>query len=151
MTTQKATRATIKLGNIELDCYQMPDGSYWFSQNQMKEQLRILSGNSTGKKHLKPLLDANIHLVSSSKVEGTNATAKLLHIDLFKQAVQAYAKMGNQYCNEVIEACFAEALERRADAAFGIKRTEQERNDRLEARIDHADGWRKKTSRIGRN
>lgn len=145
--TTKAIKATIKLGGIELDCYQMPDGHYGFSQNQMKEQLQILPGDRTGKKYLKPLLEARPSLVEVIKLEGNNATAKVLHIDLFKEAVGVYAVLGNARCLSILTACFAEALERRADAAFGVIRTEQERNDKIEARIDHADGWRKNFTR----
>jgi hypothetical protein len=129
--TQKAIRATITLGDIELDCYQMPDGTYWFSQNQMKEQLQILPGNSTGKKHFKPLLEASPSHVDRTKIEGNNAVAKVVHIDLFKVIVSKYAELGNKSCSSLVAACFAEALERRADSAFGIKRTEEERNQRL--------------------
>ena len=41
------------------------------------------------------------------------------------------------------QACVIEALERRADHAFGVKRSEEERNERLAQRVIHADGWRK--------
>jgi hypothetical protein len=32
--TQKAVRAQIKLGDIDLDVFQLPDGSYRYSQTQ---------------------------------------------------------------------------------------------------------------------
>lgn len=137
MLPQKAVRATITLGDIELDCYQMPDGDYWFSQNQMKQQLQILPGDSTGKSHFKPLLAASPSHVESTKIVGNNATAKVIHIELFKKVVLAYAKLGNESCSAVMEACFAEALERRVDSAFGKVRTEQERNERVKARVQH--------------
>ncbi len=36
-TAIKATRATILLGDIELDVFQLPDGSYQISQSQTTE------------------------------------------------------------------------------------------------------------------
>lgn len=142
--SQKALRATIKLGDTELDCYQMPDGDYWFSQNQMKEQLQILPGDSTGKKHFKPLLDASPSRVDRTKIEGNNAIAKVIHIELFKEVVAKYAELGNKSCIALVAACFAEALERRADLAFGKVRTEEERNERLKNRQCHREDFHPK-------
>lgn len=133
----KAVRATIKLGDIDLDCYQMPDGSYWFSQNQLEISLDIRTRNQTGKTHLKPLLEASPSHRNQIKIVGNNATAKVLHIDLVTQAIGIYAGLGNQKCMAIAIACMAEALERRADSVFGKIRTEQERNERLKARVQH--------------
>jgi hypothetical protein len=142
--SQRAVRATITLGDIELDCYQMPDGDYWFSQNQMKEQLQILPGDSTGKKYFKPLLEASPLRVDRTKIEGNNAIAKVVHIDLFKEIVAKYAELGNKSCSALVAACFAEALERRADIAFGKVRTEEERNERIKNRQCHREDFHPK-------
>ena len=37
----KATRATIRLGDIELDVFQMPDGEYRMSQSQVLRSIEI--------------------------------------------------------------------------------------------------------------
>jgi hypothetical protein len=135
-TTIKATRATIKLGDIELDVFQLPDGSYGFSKNSLKEQFNILLGNSTGKKHAQPLIDKRPSLVQKFKIADNNATAHIIHIELFKEIVAAYAGLGNVKCIALLTACFAEALERRADSAFSVIRTEEERNLFLKARME---------------
>lgn len=144
MLTQKAVRATIVLGDIELDCLQYPDGSYHFYSNQLEHQLNIRARNQTGKKYLQPLLDGNSKRVTSAKVEGSQSMLKAYSIDLATQAIAIYASLGNQKCMAVAIACMAEALERRADAAFGVKRTEEERNQRLIDRQAHREDFHPK-------
>jgi hypothetical protein len=110
----------------------------------VKEQLQILPGDSTGKKHFKPLLEASPSHVDRTKIEGNNAIAKVVHIELFKAIVAKYAELGNKSCSSLVAACFAEALERRADSAFGKVRTEEERNERLKNRQSHREDFHPK-------
>jgi hypothetical protein len=132
MTTDRANRfkkAKINIGSIELDCYQSPSGSYYFSLGGMKTQLKVYSGDTTGKKHLQPLLDANPEsFKKDTQIEGKRA-ANLVELPLFKQVVKIYAKLGNDKCWALLDALIDESLERRADFAFGIVKTEQDRND----------------------
>ena len=133
---QKAIRATIKLGEIDLDCLQFPDGSYHFYINQLNEKLGIKASNRTGKKYLKPLLDEHPNQVNLQvKVEGIKTPVKTISIELTTQAIGIYAQIGNTKCQSIAYACMAEALERRADTAFDIKRTEEERELRFAARM----------------
>lgn len=142
--TQKAVRATIILGDIELDCLQFPDGKYHFYVNQLRDQLAIYASDSTGKKYLQPLLEASFSQVNSVRVEGDKRLLKSYSIGIVTQAIGIYAALGNQKCMAVAIACMAEALERRADAAFGITRTEQERNQRLIDRQSHREDFHSK-------
>lgn len=144
MLPQKAARATIVLGDIELDCLQFPDGSYHFYVNQIRDQLAIYASDSTGKKYLKPLLESSSNQVNSAKVEGDNRLLKSYSIDIVTQAIAIYARLGNEKCVAVAVACMAEALERRADAAFGVERTEEERNQRLTDRQNHREDFHPK-------
>jgi hypothetical protein len=154
MTTQKATRATIKLGNIELDGFQKPDGSYCLSQTQVCEIVQ------KDKRSMRDFLASESPLalpykaLSGGKSKGTNLTKLVVQGDTAQNITEVPLELafvywlkessqGNLTAIGLVAACGMESIERRLDAAFGIKRSEQERNDRLEARIDHADGWRK--------
>lgn len=134
--TFKAVSTTIKLGSIVLDCLQFPDGSYHFYINQLRDQLDIYASDKTGKKYVQPLLEANPTQVNSVKIDGDNRLYKSYSIDVVTQVIGIYAGLGNQKCMAVAIACMAEALERRADAAFGKQRMEIERNDRFVARVE---------------
>jgi hypothetical protein len=147
MKIQKAVKATIKLGSIELEGLQFPDGSYHFWLNQLDRVLRIKASDQTGKKYLQPLLETNPKQVNQASVEGIKSTLKTVSLELVLEAVKIYCSLGNAHCIQLAVACLGESLERRLDAAFNVVRTEQERNDKLEARIDHADGWRKNFTR----
>ena len=46
------------------------------------------------------------------------------------------SKKGNVIADAIIDAVLIEAIERRADAAFGVQRSEEERNQRFKARVD---------------
>jgi hypothetical protein len=133
--TIKAVRATIKLGNIELDVLQFPDGTYHFFINQLNEVLAIKASDSTGKKYLQPLIDKDPNRVNTAHIEGIKSNLKTLSMDLVSEAIQIYAGLGNSKCLAVAIACMSEALERRADSAFGVQRSEDERNNRLAARL----------------
>lgn len=49
--TKKATKATIQLGDIELDVFQLPDGEYIFSKSQ------VVNSVKTDKKRLSEILE----------------------------------------------------------------------------------------------
>jgi len=134
--TFKAVSATVKIGATVLDCLQFPDGSYHFYVSQLKENLQIYSDNSTGKKYIQPLLDANPKQVNSAKIGSSKSHVKTYSLDIVSQAIGIYAELGNQTCIKIAIGCVAESLERRADAAFGKQRMEIERNDRFVARVE---------------
>ncbi len=124
----RSQKAKITIGNIELDCYKHSDGLYYFSLGNMKTQLKILSGNRTGKTRLQPLLEAHLGSVKKDvQVQGARS-ATLIALPLFKEAVKLYAKLGNDKCWALLDALIDESLERRADFAFGIIKTEEQRN-----------------------
>ena len=152
--TNKAVRATFTLGNTELDGFQKPDSSYCLNQTQ------VCGSVQKDKRSMRDFLASESPLalpykaLSGGKSKGTNLTKLVVQGDTAQNITEvplelafAYwlkeASQGNLIALDLVAACGIEALERRLDSAFGIKRTEQERNDRLEARIDHADGWRK--------
>jgi hypothetical protein len=132
----KATRATITLGDIEVDGYQLPDGAYKVSTQTFKDTLDSLIGDSTGKKYLKPILEASCSIVKNVKIEGYNRSIVMYGLDTFSEVIAAYASLGNKKAIAILIACMSETLERRFDNAFGILRSEEERNARFIARKD---------------
>jgi hypothetical protein len=135
----KATRATIKLGNIELNCFQMPDGSYgyeyvWLADLIGKDK-QILSDKKSPY-YLKGIVgEALAH--QTIKIEGISASdnkKKYLNQQQLGNVLGVFSNLGHTKATDLLIACFAEALDRRADNAFGVQRTEQDRNDRLAAR-----------------
>ena len=93
--TIKAIRATIKLGDIELEGFQKPDGSYGLGVNNLRESLNVLLTDKTGKKYAQPLLDNSLGKVNSYKIDGNNATIKLVDLDLACEIILVYANLGN--------------------------------------------------------
>jgi hypothetical protein len=131
----KAQKSTLAIGDIVLDCYMKPDGSFAFTANQLKS-LDILIGDSTGKKYAQPLLIKENPTGEVSKIEGTNASVKLIGLDTFAAIIQAYAVLGNQKCMALCIAAMAESLESRASAAFGLtEKTVIEKNYIMSHRI----------------
>jgi hypothetical protein len=127
----KAVRATIKLGEIEFEGYQLPDGTYKVTAQTFKETLGALIGNSTGKRHLKPLLEASPSIVEHVKIESYNKPVVMFGIDTFTEVVGAYARLGNQKAIAMLIACANETMERRFDNAFGVAKTEEERQTKF--------------------
>lgn len=98
----KATRATLTIGAINLDCLQFPDGSYHFYQNQIRDQLGIQASDKTGKKYVKPLIHAESERLTSrinhAKVEGSQSKLKTWRLDLLTKVVAVYAvKLKNDF------------------------------------------------------
>jgi hypothetical protein len=133
--TVRAVAAKILVGNIELDGYQMPDGEYRLSKKQCCEMVgldRKRLSQICEKKELKALLGEGkslSQLTIKSKAEGNNATLDLIPLNL---AVLLWSEVDAG--KTLVLACAIEPIERRLDAAFGVKRTESERNERVQAR-----------------
>jgi hypothetical protein len=142
MQSIKYCKAMIKIGAIELECFQMPDGSYRFSQTQVLESIGAAKNwiavvTKRGDESLKWLHSNGFQGVTESiKVPCSNgyATAKTLSLEDAVIVWGYHNSIGNVKAKALILACAMEALERRADAAFGRDRSEAERNDRLAAR-----------------
>lgn len=141
---QKAVRAVITLGDIELDVFQKPDGSYHHSQTQAfisiaddgydtKQAAKRYIEICTAKK-VQHLATPTILCIEKTKIEGENQIVKLIsQTDIVTFWTMA-AMLGYSKAFNLVAACAVESLERRADVAFGILRTEEERNQRMAAR-----------------
>lgn len=131
----KARRATIELGDRILQVFQLADGEYGLSQTQVGK----LPGKDEnyvrkflGSKSLEALPYKDYTPVKLP-VEGERTRINLISIDLAIAFWTKEATAGNAEAARLLGACAVESIERRADKAFGIERTETERNQRLVA------------------
>jgi hypothetical protein len=142
----KARRAEVAIGPLSVDGFQMPDGSYRMSQTQASE--------SVGK----PEINARRFLDSRGikTLRGEGYTPDTIEVDSPEQGrgqtrinalpldvISAYwlweASKGNQQAITLCYALMAETLERRFDAAFGVERSEGDRNDLLAQRLQQTE------------
>lgn len=130
MTILTVRRAVIKLGDIELDVFQMPDGSYQLSEtgcetavNKTERSIRnFLRGKSP-----QALPYKGFHAGKLS-VQGEPMKINGIPFELAIAYWTKEAMSSNLQAIALLGACAAEALERRADKAFAIDKTEEQRN-----------------------
>lgn len=138
----KATRATIPIGSIKVDGFQLPDGTYRMSQTQAAECVgrpEINARRFLSSKAIKALLgdDYTPDTLEIESELGKRGGSRFNALPL--EVVTAYwvnqCFQGNRQALALVMALATETLERRFDAAFGVTRTEQEYNERLSQRI----------------
>ncbi len=140
--TIKAQRAEILLGDIPLEVFMLPDGSYRMSQTQVagavdrdersfrrfldSKWLKALPGKGS---------DVGAFPLLERSGESGGARVRGVPLDIAVAYWVRECQRGSQTSVALVWACTAETLERRADNAFGVSRTETERDDRLTNRI----------------
>lgn len=149
MTTIKAVRDTVLLGNIELNVYQMPDSSYRLAGRNVTDAVDEPNNSlirKLGVKSLKALPGADLSLIQVQSETGES----FVPVSLSDAARywRIMDKEGNAKAGAIVEACLVENLERRADAVFGVKRTEEERNQRLAVRIESKEEFKALTATL---
>ena len=133
----KAKRATIQLGSIELDVFQLPDGSYRMSQSEIASVvelqatyvLRFLSSKWLKALPSKDYTDYDFGKIEVESEVGrgqTRITPIPLEIAALFWSYQLWQR--NKAAIPLVSACLSETLTRRADRAFGIDRSETEYN-----------------------
>ncbi len=146
MTTgDKAKRATVTIGALSVDGFQMPDGSYQMSQTQAGESVGLSERNAREflqSKGFKALMgEGYTPAISDIEVEPdpgqTRGQTRIRGLGL--EVVSAYwlwqARRGNKAALALCMALMTESLERRFDAAFGVERSESERDLILAQRV----------------
>lgn len=143
----KATRASVQIGALEVDGFMLPDGSYRMSQSQVAEAVGLSRRNVSDflrSKAIKALLGEGYTgtILDREEIEiepepGKRGQSRFMAMPL--EIVSAYwqwqSHRGNKKALALCIALMTETLERRFDAAFGVTRTEQEQNERLQERI----------------
>lgn len=126
-------RKNILLGDIDLEVFRLPDGSYQLSQTQVAKAVEKLE------------LSVRQFLVSQSpyalpykdftpvkcKVKREKTSVNLIPIPLASSYWIKEAVAGNITAGFLLAACAAESIERRADKEFGVQKSEDEYNKKL--------------------
>jgi len=122
----KARKATINFGGNELEVYQLPSGIYKFSQTQAAKAVgkdessfrRFL--NNTAPKLLPP----EDLVVGEVQVEGSNIPIKASHPKVILMYWDNQAEKKNNKAKALLAAGTEETLNRLADQAFGVQKSE---------------------------
>ena len=146
MTTHdKAQRATVQIGPLSVDGFQMPDGSYRMSQAGAAECIGTTPQNASNflrSKAFKALQSGEstdqtfevIEVESSQQATGgTRINAVSLDVVWAFWLYQCFR--GNKQAYNLLAALGLETLERRFDAAFGAERSESDRDALLTQRL----------------
>lgn len=135
----KAKSTTIYLGRIPIVVIQLPSGRYLLSKTSVAASIGkerqstadFLQGDSKEAlpfKNFKPV---------KVKVEGKKGPpAEAVPIELATAYWRYWDKQDNIEAGAIVDACMFESIERRADKAFGVSRTEEERNERFAVRVE---------------
>ena len=143
MTEIKATRTTVTIGNLAIEGFMLPDGSYRMSQTQAAESVGLKVQNVSDflrSKALKSFMGEGytpqISEIEPDELQGRGASRiNAVPIDVVSKYWLWQVLRGNKKALALVDALTTETIERRFDAAFGVSRTEQERDDRLSSRI----------------
>jgi len=143
--SDKARRAPVVIGSLSIDGFQMPDGSYRMSITGAAEAIGTSQQNATNflrSNALKalqasgytPQTSEQIEVESEGQVRGqTRITAVPLDITFAFWLYQC--SRGNRQAYNLVAALGLETLERRFDAAFGVERSESDRDALLAQRL----------------
>ncbi len=147
-TNDKAQRATVQIGPLSVDGFQMPDGSYRMSQTSAADAVGIGRQNVSDflrSKAIKALLGegytGQIFEIEVDSTEQRRGQARINAVPL--EVVVAYwhwqSHRGNKQALQLCIALATETLERRFDSAFGVERSESERNAILTQRLQQTE------------
>ena len=141
----KARRASITLGDIPLNVYQMPSGQYVLAGRNVTDAIGERNNSlirTMGVKSLKALPHADESLIQISAVTGERFDGVSLEDAATYWGLRGLN--GNPLAISILTACTIESIERRADRAFGVTRTEEERDQLLKTRMERVRarlGW----------
>ena len=132
----KAKRVSVYLGSIELSVFQLPDGSYRLSQTEVAGVLeideinfrRFLGSNLPESLPYKGFKFDKVRDKDSRGRPANGVPVPLAVAFWISQAID-----GSQKAIRLLGASSVESIEIRADKAFGLKRTDEDRNQRFES------------------
>ncbi|MEG4026598.1 MULTISPECIES: hypothetical protein [unclassified Microcoleus] len=138
----RAVRASVQIGSLTVDGFMLPDGSYRMSQTQAAECIGddpVYARNFLGSKEGKAILGEGF-TPETFEVDPTGQVRGQTRIRGWPlSVVYAYwiyrCYRGVKPAFDLVVALGTETLERRFDIAFGVTRTESERNELLGQRV----------------
>ena len=135
--TVKAKRATVDIGGIAINVYQLPDGSYRLAGRNVTDAIGMYNSSLKeimGVKTLKDLPHADLSLKEVKSETGESFVPVAI-----EDALAYWGEMGfekrNPLAKAIVLACAAETIERRADRAFNIQRAEADYDAALKVRV----------------
>ena len=144
-STAKAKRESVAIGSLSVEGFQMPDGSYRMSLSSAATAVGLQARNAfdflRSKAAERLLGNGSTLSVAEVEVESppeqTTGQTRIRAISL--NVVAKYwlwqTSRGNKQALVLVDALLEESLERRFDDAFGVARTEYERQERLNERM----------------
>lgn len=141
----KAKRATVAIGPLSADGYQMPNGEYRMSLSSAAQAVGLTPRNAFDflrSKAAKRLLgegytDSVFEVELEPSPDQARGQSRIQAISL--TVVSKYwlwqAYRGNKQAFALVDALLQESLERRFDAAFGVEQSESDRDRTLTQRI----------------
>ena len=137
--SDKAKRELIAIGSHSVEGFQMPDGSCRMSITSAATAVETSQQNATNflrSKTFKALRgeDSTPQMLVEVEEERTRIAALPLEVAMYFWIYQC--SRGNKVAMRLLAALATETLERRFDSAFGVIRTEEERQARLTERMD---------------
>ncbi len=144
--TVKAQRAMVHIGNLEVEGFMLPDGSYRMSQQQAAECIDTSPQNASNflrSKAFKALQEEGstdqtfppIEVESSQQATG-GTRINALPLDVVWAFWLYQCSRGNKTAYALLSALGTESIERRFDLAFGIARSEADYTQRLAERME---------------
>jgi hypothetical protein len=138
----RARKATINYGGIDLEVYQLPDGSYKLSQTQTAQAIGHTEANVRNRLKKDTLqvtenLDSEqgLTIVQRVKVEGSTTWFNAVPFKWVVAYWSSYAEKGNVKAKALLAAGAEETLTRLADQAFGIQKTEAQYHQETVANV----------------
>ena len=138
----KAIRTSVAIGALTVDGFMLPDGSYRMSQTQAAETVgkdeinarRFLTSKSINAIRGESYTPDSIEVESPSAKRG-QTRFNALPLDVVTAYWLYQSSQNNNQALALVWALLSESLERRFDSAFGVIRTEEERNSNTTTKI----------------
>jgi hypothetical protein len=148
--TELAQRSTVQIGAIAVEGFMLADGSYRMSQTQAAECVgkpQRNAGRFLESKGIKALRGEGytpdtIEVESSDQGRG-QPRFNALPLDVVSAYWLWESSKGNQQALMLCYALMTETLERRFDDAFGVERSQAERDERLTRSMEQMESYLK--------
>lgn len=142
--TDKAQREEILIGSVNVQGFQMPNGEYRMSLNSAAEAVGLNRRNAfeflRSKTAERLLGEGYTGSISEVEIESEGRSRGQSRISAIPLNIVArywlwQTSRGNKQAFALVDALLEEGLERRFDEAFGVARTEHERQERTAERM----------------
>ena len=148
--TELAQRSTVQIGAIAVEGFMLSDGSYRMSQSQAAECVskpeinarRFLDSRGIKALRGEGYTPDTIEVESSDQGRG-QTRFNALPLDVVSAYWLWESSKGNPQALALCYALMTETLERRFDTAFGVERSEQDRDKRLASTLEQMEGYLK--------